>query len=81
MNDFIQNALDCKPSDLPCPASRLKIWMSAGLPEWDVGDLSGITGPLQAGGASVTVIQTQEGHNWGAWRGETDEMLIYLFGK
>lgn len=80
MSAFISHALQCKTSDVPCPAAPLKIWMSTGIEDWDVGDLAFMADPLRALGHSVTVMHVQEGHSWSAWSGETDEMLQALYG-
>jgi enterochelin esterase family protein len=76
MSEFVQGALkngaDHKPQ---------RIFMSAGVTNWDVGDLEFMAKPLRARGDAVSLVRTQEGHNWGAWRGLTDEMLVFLFGE
>ncbi|MBI4675814.1 MAG: esterase family protein [Chloroflexi bacterium] len=79
MNDFIARAYNCGKSDVPCPASPQKIFFSTGIPGWDVGDLNPRAEPLRARGDTVQIFQIQEGHNWGAWSGLTDEMLEYFF--
>lgn len=79
MSEFINRALKCKTSGVACPAIPMKVWMSAGIAKWDVGDLASMANPLRARGDDVTVMRVQEGHSWGAWSGETDEMLEFLF--
>lgn len=79
MSDFIARAYNCGKSDVPCPATPQKFFFSTGIPGWDVGDLNPRAEPLRARGDSVEIFQIQEGHNWGAWSGLTDEMLEYFF--
>jgi enterochelin esterase-like enzyme len=79
MSDFIARAYNCAKSNVPCPASPQKFFFSSGIPGWDVGDLTPRIEPLRARGDAVQYLQIQEGHNWGAWSGLTDEMLEYFF--
>jgi enterochelin esterase-like enzyme len=94
MNEFVQNQLATKVATTPESTSvattpettrvgttASKIFMSAGIPNWDVGDLEFMAAPLRARGDTVQVFQVQEGHSWGAWSGLTDEMLEYLFAN
>lgn len=62
-------------------ANQQKIFLSGGIPDWDVGDLEPMAKRFRARGDEVRVFSTQEGHSWGAWSGLTDEMLEYFFGK
>lgn len=57
------------------------IFMSGGLPNWDVGDLNPMANRFRARGDEIQVFSTQEGHSWSAWSGLTDEMLEYFFGN
>lgn len=79
MNTLIQSQLQCGKAGKPACGGALKVFMSTGIVKWDVGDLTFMARPLRARGDAVEVMQVQEGHNWGAWAGETDEMLEYLF--
>jgi enterochelin esterase family protein len=72
---------ECGPeTDFPCPRLPLKIFISGGIPAWDVGDLSGTIADLQRTHYPVAYYQVLEGHSWDNWRGLFDEMLIYFFG-
>jgi len=79
MSDFIARAYECDQSDVPCPTTPQKFFFSTGIPGWDVGDLNPRAEPLRARGDTAQIFQIQEGHNWGAWSGLTDEMLEYFF--
>jgi enterochelin esterase-like enzyme len=66
-------------SDGPvCPPMR--IFLSAGIPDWDVGDLSSLARILDRQGYDIDYEATREGHTWDQWRGLSDEMLAYLVG-
>lgn len=56
-----------------------KIFLSAGLTGWDVGDMQPWVKRFQQHGDSIQLFHSQEGHSWSAWSGLTDEMLEYLF--
>ena len=58
----------------------IRIFLSAGIPDWDVGDLSSLVRILDRQGYAVDFQQVREGHTWDQWRGLADEMLAYLFG-
>jgi len=58
----------------------IRIFLSAGIPDWDVGDLSSLVRILDRQGYAVDFHQVREGHTWDQWRGLADEMLAYLFG-
>jgi enterochelin esterase-like enzyme len=58
----------------------IRIFLSAGLPDWDVGDLAGLATTLGQKGYRVDFRQAREGHTWDQWRGLSDEMLRFLFG-
>jgi enterochelin esterase-like enzyme len=58
----------------------IRIFLSAGIPDWDVGDLSSLVRILERRGYGIEFHQTREGHTWDQWRGLADEMLTYLYG-
>lgn len=62
-------------------ANQQKIFLSGGIPKWDVGDLESMAKRFRARGDRVRVFTSQEGHSWGAWSGLTDEMLENFFGN
>ena len=63
-----------------CPRLPLKVFLSGGWANWDVGDFSGLVATLQEQGYPTEFHQVREGHTWDNWRGLSDEMLIYFFG-
>ena len=63
-----------------CPRYPLNVFITAGVPAWDVGDLSKLVETLKNQHYSVEFHQVNEGHTWSQWRGLSDEMLIYFFG-
>jgi enterochelin esterase family protein len=63
-----------------CPALPLRIFLSAGVPNWDIGDLGPLAATLEAQGYPVALAAVLEGHTWSHWRGVADEMLIFFFG-
>jgi enterochelin esterase family protein len=62
-----------------CASRGQRTIITSGIPEWDVGDLSGLAATFEAIGLDYLVLQTREGHSWGAWSGLTDEVLEFLF--
>lgn len=64
-----------------CPRLPVKFFLTAGLPTWDVGDLSDMKAVLEGAGYPVELHQVREGHSWAQWRGLTDELLEYFFGS
>jgi enterochelin esterase family protein len=64
-----------------CPALPLKIFLTFGVAEWDVGDMNSTVIELQRQGYPVQSYQVREGHAWSAWRSLLDEMLINYLGK
>ena len=58
----------------------IKIFISSGLPDWDVGDFRSLVGDMETQNYPVEFISVKEGHTWDNWRGLSDEMLIYFFG-
>lgn len=78
----ISAALKCGGNTgIKCPALPLKIFLTSGLAEWDVGDMGSTVSELQQQGYPIQSIQVREGHAWSAWRGLLDEMLINFPGK
>ena len=63
-----------------CPRLPIKIFMSVGLANWDVGDFSRPVKTLEQQGYPIELHQVREGHTWHHWRGISDEMLTYFFG-
>jgi len=63
----------------PCPRLPLKIFMTSGLPDWDVGDLNPVAGSLLRQGYPLSFQQSPEAHTWSQWRGLSDEMLTFFF--
>ena len=64
-----------------CPRLPVKIFLTVGLPGWDVGDFRALAESLQQQSYPLEFHQVPEGHTWDSWRGLTDEMLLYFFGK
>ena len=67
--------------EFQCPRLPINIFLTAGLPAWDVGDLSSLVTTLEEQEYPVEFHQVREGHTWDHWRGTSDEMLLYFFGK
>jgi enterochelin esterase family protein len=78
MQPAIQGAATCDATGPACVPIR--IFLSTGLPDWDVGDLSGLAMALERLGYRVDFHQVREGHTWDQWRGLSDEMLTFLYG-
>ena len=64
-----------------CPRLPIKIFLTVGLEGWDVGDFSQLVSMMKQQGYPVEFHQVREGHTWDQWRGLSDEMLTYFFGK
>jgi enterochelin esterase-like enzyme len=62
-----------------CPTEGMRIAVTSGIPEWDVGDLSGLVDTFETIGFDYLYLQAREGHTWGQWSGLTDEVLEFLF--
>jgi enterochelin esterase-like enzyme len=62
-----------------CPRLPIKIFLTVGLPDWDVGDFSNLVAAMKQQGYPVEFHQVREGHTWDNWRGLSDEMLTYFF--
>jgi enterochelin esterase family protein len=62
-----------------CPVEGMRIAFTSGIPEWDVGDLSGLADTFEALGFDYLYEHAAEGHTWGQWSGLTDEILEFLF--
>jgi enterochelin esterase-like enzyme len=78
----IQSIVTCGgETGISCPALPLKIFLSFGEPNWDIGDLNSEALALRGQGYPVMALQLREGHAWSAWRGILDEMLVYFFSK
>ncbi|HSM23477.1 MAG TPA: hypothetical protein VK856_01275 [Anaerolineaceae bacterium] len=58
----------------------MKVFITAGVPSWDVGDLSQMVDTMKTQQYPVEFHQVNEGHTWSQWRSLSDEMLIYFFG-
>ena len=61
-----------------CPRLPVKIFLTTGLPAWDVGDFSGLVAELKGQKYPIEFHQVREGHTWDNWRGK---VLSYLEGK
>ena len=57
----------------------VRVFLGAGIPDWDVGDLSSLARVLERQGYAVAFHEAREGHTWDQWRGLSDEMLAWLF--
>ncbi|MEP7359901.1 MAG: alpha/beta hydrolase-fold protein [Anaerolineales bacterium] len=76
----LQSLTDCgSDSGRACPPLPLKLFFTAGIPDWDVGDFTSQVAALRQKGYPVAYNQVREGHTWGHWRGQADEMLTYFF--
>jgi enterochelin esterase family protein len=79
MGESIDRLLECAgTTNIACPAFPTKIFLSSGIPDWDMGDLSRIANDLKDQHYPVQFVRVQEGHSWTAWRGLMDEMLLYF---
>jgi enterochelin esterase-like enzyme len=67
-------------SGYACPRLPIKIFISSGLPDWDVGNFGFLVADMEKQNYPVKFINVQEGHTWDNWRGLSDEMLSYFFG-
>ena len=79
MAPAILAVLNCGPGQ-PHACLPLTLFLSHGVPEWDVGDFTADLRQLQRDGYAVTAVRLQEGHAWSAWRGVLDEMLTTFVG-
>lgn len=75
MTDFVNKTLAARGT-MPS-----KIFLSAGLGGWDVGNMTPWAKRFEQHGDSVQLFHSQEGHSWSAWSGLTDELLEYFFGR
>jgi hypothetical protein len=62
------------------PRLPIKIFLSAGLPDWDVGDFRSLVADMQGQSYPIVFYSVREGHTWDNWRSLSDEMLTYFFG-
>jgi enterochelin esterase-like enzyme len=82
MNAPVHAAVVCGgDTSITCPSLPLNIFLSAGVPSWDVGDLSILAETLKEENYPFEFHQLNEGHTWSAWRGLSDEMLSYFFSN
>jgi enterochelin esterase-like enzyme len=79
MGSTTQAIIDCGQGASPA-CQPIRIFLSAGLPDWDVGDLSSLAGLLEQRGYAIEFRKVREGHTWDQWRGLSDEMLEFLYG-
>jgi enterochelin esterase family protein len=78
----IQAILRCgADTGIACPALPLRVFLSWGIPDWDVGDLAPDVAELLRQGYPTRGVQVNEGHAWSAWRGVLDEMLVTFLGQ
>ncbi|MBZ0319638.1 MAG: fasciclin domain-containing protein [Anaerolineae bacterium] len=61
------------------PIRPLNIWLSSGIPEWDI-DLSPLRTVMEQHGYQFTTAQANEGRSWNNWRNLLDDLLIHFFG-
>jgi enterochelin esterase family protein len=66
--------------DAGTPCVLIRVFLGAGIPDWDVGDLSSLARVLERQGLALAFHEAREGHTWDQWRGLSDEMLAWLFG-
>ncbi len=57
----------------------LNIWISSGIPEWDI-NINPLQGVIERRGYRLTTVRVNQGHSWGNWRDLLDDMLIHFFG-
>lgn len=82
MSPVIDRMLTCGDNTgIRCPPLPLRIFISSGIPSWDVGDLSALANDLEKMHYPIMFAQTQQGHSWGAWSVLMDEMLLYFLAK
>jgi enterochelin esterase-like enzyme len=55
----------------------LRVFLSTGYP-WDF-DARTMKGILEEKGYELMYVEVPEGHSWGQWRSQLDDLLIYLF--
>jgi enterochelin esterase family protein len=80
MGAAITEAAACgEDTGYACPRMPLRVFLTAGIPDWDVGDLSGFVAGMKDQGYPVQLHQVREGHSWAQRRGLSDEMLEYFF--
>lgn len=81
MRPTIDAAGECgEDTGFICPRLPVSIFMTAGLPNWDVGDVGQLVTGLEQMDYPIEFHQVNEGHTWDHWRGLSDEMLVYFFG-
>jgi enterochelin esterase family protein len=68
-------------TSITCPGLPMKVFLTAGVPDWDVGDFSILVKTLESQNYPLEYIRVNEGHTWSAWRGLSDEMLVYFLGN
>jgi enterochelin esterase-like enzyme len=66
-------------TSITCPSLPMKVFLTAGIPDWDVGDFSTLVDTLVSQNYPLEYHRVNEGHTWSAWRGLSDEMLMYFF--
>jgi len=66
-------------TSISCPSLPIKVFLTAGLPSWDVGDFSILVATMEKQNYPLEFHQVNEGHTWSAWRGLSDEMLTYFY--
>jgi enterochelin esterase-like enzyme len=77
---WVVDAVATCGSDAGSGCVPIRIFLGAGIPDWDVGDLSGLVRILEEQGYAVEFHQVREGHTWDQWRGLADEMLTCFYG-
>lgn len=82
MSPVIDRLLQCGDNTgIQCPPLPLKIFMSSGIPSWDMGDLPGLATDLDTMRYPILFAQSHQGHSWSAWSVLMDEMLLYFLAK
>ncbi len=82
MNDVLSQVGACGgDTGITCPTLPIKVFMSSGLPDWDVGDLDPTAELLTSAQIPLRYVETNEGHSWGAWSDLLDEMLLNFFAR
>lgn len=77
----VNAAAECgEGTGFPCPRLPLRVFLSAGVPAWDVGEFDPLVEVLEEQGYPVEFRSVSEGHTWSHWRGVSDEMLVFFFG-
>jgi enterochelin esterase family protein len=80
IGETTQGILGCGQDGTPA-CQPVRIFLSGGLPDWDVGNLGTLAAALEQRGYAIEFREVREGHTWDQWRGLSDEMLEFFYGR